>query len=69
MRPRGKESFQLERWAIKAGANRIEIPHKLTREWAEQMGYHLEYFASCCAVLPKFEEKVKAISISGKKME
>jgi uncharacterized radical SAM superfamily protein len=68
MRPRGKDSYQIERWAIMAGANRIEIPHRSTREWAEQNGYQLEYYASCCAVLPKFEQKSRVMSISGKKM-
>jgi uncharacterized radical SAM superfamily protein len=69
MRIRGKESFQMERWAILAGANRIEIPHRDTRSWAIAMGFELQYFGSCCAVLPEFEEHARSQDITGKKRQ
>jgi uncharacterized radical SAM superfamily protein len=59
MRPKGKQTEEIERLAILAGANRIEIPSVTTKQWAINFGFTLEYYGACCAIMPKFESKAK----------
>jgi lipoyl synthase len=65
MRPRNKNSFDLEHWAILAGANRIEIPSKKTLNWLEKEEYEIKYFGACCAVPNEFLQYAKANDIKG----
>jgi len=58
MRPRGNIKTKLEKLAIKAGINRIEIPSRTSLNWLT--GYDpsikFQFFSACCAIPPKYEE-------------
>ena len=57
MRPRGSIKVELEKYAIKAGITRIEIPSKQTLKWLkkENPQVKLKYFSACCAIPEKYE--------------
>ncbi len=57
MRPRGSIKIELEKYAIKAGITRIEIPSKQTIKWLKKDNpqIKLKYFSACCAIPKKFE--------------
>ncbi|MFX0043226.1 MAG: radical SAM protein [Candidatus Hodarchaeota archaeon] len=57
MRPRGSIKEELEKYAIKAGITRIEIPSKQTLKWLkkENPQVKLKYFSACCAIPEKYE--------------
>ena len=65
MRPRGKISFDLERWAIMAGVSRMEIPSQKTLRWLKEQEYELKFFGACCAISSKFEPYAQAENIKG----
>jgi len=50
MRPRGAERIELELAALKAGVNRMEIPHEQTLGVARSMGLIVKRLDACCAV-------------------
>jgi uncharacterized radical SAM superfamily protein len=58
MRPRGDVKIEIEKYAIEAGINRIEIPSKKTLKWAKdfhpKINYH--FFSACCAIPNEFEK-------------
>ncbi|MFW9949379.1 MAG: radical SAM protein [Candidatus Thorarchaeota archaeon] len=58
MRPRGNIKIEIEKYAIKAGINRIEIPSKKTLKWAKELYPNITYnfFSACCAIPQKFEK-------------
>ncbi|MFX0034928.1 MAG: radical SAM protein [Candidatus Hermodarchaeota archaeon] len=58
MRPRGKIKIEIEKLAIKAGINRIEIPSKDTLKWLKNYNSKIQFkfFSACCAIPNKFEE-------------
>ncbi len=58
MRPRKKVKQRVEKLAIKAGINRIEIPSKKTLKWAKETfpKIEFEFFSACCAIPKKFEQ-------------
>jgi len=58
MRPRGDIKIEIEKYAIKAGINRIEIPSKKTLKWAKELypDINFNFFSACCAIPEEFEE-------------
>jgi len=58
MRPRGNIKIEIEKYAIKAGINRIEIPSKKTLKWAKELYPNITYnfFSACCAIPEEFEK-------------
>ena len=58
MRPRGNVKVKIEKYAIEAGINRIEIPSKKTLKWAKERDPNTTYdfFSACCAIPEKFEK-------------
>ncbi|TFF88321.1 MAG: radical SAM protein [Promethearchaeota archaeon] len=58
MRPRKKERIEIEKTAIKAGINRLEIPSKYTLRWVKKKFPNriIKTFSACCAIPEKLEE-------------
>ncbi|MFX0012943.1 MAG: hypothetical protein ACFE9R_21715, partial [Candidatus Hermodarchaeota archaeon] len=58
MRPRGNVKVEIEKYAIKSGINRIEIPSKNTLKWAKERDPNINYkfFSACCAIPNEFEK-------------
>ncbi len=58
MRPRGKIKNEIEKFAIRAGVTRIEIPSKDTLMWLKKNNKKIQfkYFSACCAIPKKFEK-------------
>lgn len=58
MRPRGKIKTQIEKYAIKAGINRIEIPSRDTLLWLKKKNSEIRFrfFSACCAIPEKYEK-------------
>ncbi len=57
MRPRGKIKSVVEKYAIKAGITRIEIPSKDTLQWLKNNNSEIQFkfFSACCAIPEKYE--------------
>jgi len=57
MRPRGKIKSDVEKYAIKAGITRIEIPSKDTLQWLKNNNSEIQFkfFSACCAIPEKYE--------------
>jgi hypothetical protein len=68
MRPKGSQSFEMERWAFLAGASRMEIPIQKTISWAIGNGVELQYFGACCAVPQDLEDTARTLDIRGNKL-
>ncbi len=66
MRPRGKISIDLEKWAIQGGISRIEIPTRKTIKWLEESGYDIEYYGACCSVSEELESRARIPNITGR---
>jgi uncharacterized radical SAM superfamily protein len=62
MRPRGDVKLDIEKYAIKAGINRIEIPSKNTLKWIKKNDPDVvfNFFSACCAIPDKFEKYAKS---------
>jgi uncharacterized radical SAM superfamily protein len=62
MRPRGNMKVKLEKYAMKAGINRIEIPSRKSLNWAKEYDskINFQFFSACCAIPPKYEELAKS---------
>ena len=62
MRPRGNVKVEIEKLAISAGINRIEIPSKKTLKWAKRKypNIEFEYFSACCAIPQEFEQSTQS---------
>ncbi|MBD3211581.1 MAG: radical SAM protein [Candidatus Lokiarchaeota archaeon] len=60
MRPRGTLRQSLEKAAIKAGINRLEMPSRYTLKWLYKNypQIKLKFFSSCCAI--KIEDEIKS---------
>ncbi len=58
MRPRGKIKIEVEKYALKAGITRIEIPSKDTLIWLGTHNSKIQYkfFSACCAIPEKYEK-------------
>lgn len=62
MRPRGTIKTEVEKFAIKAGITRIEIPSKDTLIWLKEVNPKIEYnfYSACCALPEKYEILAKS---------
>ncbi|MFX1452566.1 MAG: radical SAM protein [Promethearchaeota archaeon] len=62
MRPRGHMKTEVEKYAVKAGITRIEIPSRETLKWLKKYNQNvkLKFFSACCAVPEKFEKLAKS---------
>ncbi len=62
MRPRGRIKIEVEKYAIKAGITRIEIPSRETLLWLKNHNQNVQFkfFSACCALPKKFEELAKS---------
>ncbi len=62
MRPRGSLKFKIEKYAVQAGVNRIEIPSKKTLIWVKESypGISFKFYSACCAIPVKFEKFSKS---------
>ncbi len=62
MRPRETVKVEIEKWAIKAGITRIEIPSKETLKWAKLTNPQIEFkfYSACCAMPIKFEKFIES---------
>ncbi|MFX1498652.1 MAG: radical SAM protein [Promethearchaeota archaeon] len=69
MRPRGNVKLQIEKYAILAGVNRIEIPSVQTLNWLKHRFPKItfKFFSACCAIPPQFEEYAKSKNTDLKK--
>jgi uncharacterized radical SAM superfamily protein len=58
MRPRGAIKIEIEKFSIKAGITRIEIPSKDTLIWLKKNNPKIQfkYFSACCAIPKNFEK-------------
>ena len=58
MRPRGDIKVDIEKYAIKAGITRLEIPSKITLKWLKQVNpaIKLRFFSACCAIPKEFDD-------------
>jgi hypothetical protein len=57
MRPRGDIKVDIEKYAIKAGITRLEIPSKITLKWLKQVNpeISLKFYSACCAIPKEFD--------------
>ncbi|MHA1146894.1 MAG: radical SAM protein [Promethearchaeota archaeon] len=62
MRPRGDIKVEVEKLAICAGINRIEIPSPRTIKWVKKNNPNtlFEYYSACCAIPEIFEPDAKS---------
>ena len=62
MRPRGPVKIEIEKYAIKAGITRIEIPSKETLKWVKIFDPRIrfKFFSTCCAIPAKYEKFSKS---------
>ncbi|UCD01540.1 MAG: radical SAM protein [Promethearchaeota archaeon] len=69
MRPRGKIKNEIEKFAIKAGITRIEIPSKDTLKWLKNNNKKIQfkYFSACCAIPKKFEKLAESKKVDIKR--
>ncbi len=60
MRPRGRVRGKIERYAIKAGITRIEIPLRQTYNWILKKNPKIEvnFYSACCSIPREFEDKI-----------
>lgn len=58
MRPRGNIKTNIEKYAIKAGITRIEIPSRDTLIWLKKInpGIQFKFYSACCAIPEKYEK-------------
>lgn len=57
MRPRGQIKHEVEKLAIRAGINRIEIPSKKTLKWVSNTipNISFQFYSACCAIPEELE--------------
>ncbi len=62
MRPRGNIKIMLEKYAIKSGITRIELPSKDTLKWLKRSNPDVtfQFFSACCAIPSNFENFAKS---------
>jgi uncharacterized radical SAM superfamily protein len=62
MRPRGSIKVDIEKYAIKGGINRIEIPSIKTLKWLkkENPNIKLKFYSACCAIPQEHENLAKS---------
>ncbi len=63
MRPRTRKlRIALELAALDAGVARMELPSRATLDVADQRGYRIEQFDTCCALPKALEDQVRTAS-------
>ncbi len=62
MRPRGDIKTDVEKYAIRAGINRIELPSRDTLKWVKSTnpGIKFQFFSTCCAIPNRYENIAKS---------
>ena len=62
MRPRGVIKTEIEKYAIKAGINRIELPSPDTLKWLKSTNpeINFKFFSACCAIPSEYEPFAKS---------
>ncbi|MHA1914232.1 MAG: radical SAM protein [Promethearchaeota archaeon] len=57
MRPRGNIKIEVEKYALRAGITRIEIPSKSTLNWLKKQtpATQFKYYSACCAIPNVYE--------------
>lgn len=62
MRPRRDIKIDVEKYALKAGINRIELPSRDTLKWLKSInpGIKFQFFSACCAIPNKHENFAKS---------
>lgn len=62
MRPKARIKIDVEKYALKAGITRIELPSKKTLKWLkkENPEIQLTYFSACCAIPEIYESQAKS---------
>lgn len=65
MRPKAGVKIEIEKYALKAGITRIELPSKKTIKWLKEVNPHIKFkfFSSCCAIPEEYESQ--ALSSEG----
>jgi uncharacterized radical SAM superfamily protein len=58
MRPRGNIKLEIEKFAIKAGITRIEIPSQDIIKWLREKNSdtQFKFFSACCAIPKKYDK-------------
>ncbi|MBN1802881.1 MAG: radical SAM protein [Candidatus Lokiarchaeota archaeon] len=58
MRPRGALKGDIEKLAIRAGINRLEIPSRDSLEWLKKLDprVEFEFYSACCAIPTVYEK-------------
>ncbi len=58
MRPRGNIKIEIEKYALRAGITRIEIPSKKSLVWLKDFDPQVKFkfISACCAIPQKFEK-------------
>ncbi len=69
MRPRGNIKSEVEKYAIKAGITRIEIPSKDTLQWLKNNNSEIQFkfFSACCAIPKKYENLAESNKVEIKR--
>ncbi len=65
MRPKAGVKIETEKYALKAGITRIELPSKKTIKWLKEVNPQIKFkfFSSCCAIPEEYESQ--ALSSEG----
>lgn len=61
MRPRTRGRVEIEKKALLAGVNRMEIPSKETLKLAEDIGYEIKRIEACCALPEEYEKMLQPL--------
>jgi len=63
MRPKAGIKIEVEKYALKAGITRIELPSKKTLRWLKKNNprIQLRFFSACCAIPDDYESQAKSL--------
>jgi uncharacterized radical SAM superfamily protein len=63
MRPKAGIKIEIEKYALRAGITRIELPSKTTLKWLKVNNPEIQfqYFSSCCAIPKEYESRAKSL--------
>ena len=62
MRPKAGIKIEVEKYALKAGITRIELPSKKTLKWLKNNNPEIQFnfFSACCAIPEEYESQAKS---------
>lgn len=62
MRPKAGIKIGIEKYALKAGITRIELPSKKTLKWLKKNNSEIQFqfFSACCAIPKEYESRAKS---------